>query len=72
MLRALGRHNGPELTLTTAATLAGANPARARRMLDALVDANLVQEPIHDCFRLNTLIFTYARQLTAESEPRLS
>jgi DNA-binding SARP family transcriptional activator len=64
MFQALGRHSGPDITLPTAAALAGTSPYRARRLLDALVDANLVQEPIQDRFRLNTLVFAYARQLT--------
>jgi hypothetical protein len=70
MLRALGRHTHPEVSLREAAMLAGTSLERTRWLLDALVDANLVQEPALERFRLNTLIFAYARQLAGSGEKR--
>ncbi|MGQ0838799.1 AfsR/SARP family transcriptional regulator [Actinokineospora sp.] len=68
MFRAIGRHSGPDFTLAMAAGLAGVDLARCRRMIDALLDANLLQEPVHDHFRLNALIFAYARRLGSTPE----
>lgn len=71
MFQALGRHSEPDITLTAAAALTAVSPPRARRMLDVLVDANLVQEPVQDCFRMSALIFAYARQLTKPVDDHL-
>lgn len=64
MFRALGRGPEPAFTLSAAAALAGCDPCRARRQLDALADAHLVTEPVPDLFRLNPLVLAYARRLT--------
>ncbi|MFE1174114.1 BTAD domain-containing putative transcriptional regulator [Streptomyces sp. NPDC058773] len=63
MFRMLGAGPKPRFTLRSAATLADATPWLARRWLDVLVEANLVQEPVRDNFRLNPLIFAYARHV---------
>jgi DNA-binding SARP family transcriptional activator len=65
MFHALGRHGGPVLTIADAAALAGTEPPVTRRLLDALIDASLVQEPAPDRFQMNPLMFAYARQLHA-------
>lgn len=69
MFRALGRCSGPEFSLMTAAALAGTDVCEARRALDGLVDANLVQEAVKHRFRMSPLVFAYARQLTDTSGP---
>jgi DNA-binding SARP family transcriptional activator len=72
MFRALGLHPSPRISLAEAAKLVADSPERARRMVDALVDANLVQEPVLDTFRMNTLVFAYARQLATAVDSFLS
>ncbi|MFF8916068.1 BTAD domain-containing putative transcriptional regulator [Streptomyces sp. NPDC015032] len=63
MFRALGGSTKPGFGLKSAGRLAGITPRVARRGLDVLVEESLVQEPVHDHFRLNPLIFAYARHL---------
>ncbi|GAA1154871.1 hypothetical protein GCM10009654_08010 [Streptomyces hebeiensis] len=63
MFRALGGGTEPRFGIRSAGRLAGLTPRGARRGLDVLVEASLVQEPVHDHFRLNPLIFAYARHL---------
>jgi DNA-binding SARP family transcriptional activator len=64
MFRAIGRHGRPDVMLGAAAALVDASPGGARRLLDELVDAHLVQELSPDRFCMNNLLFAYARQLT--------
>jgi DNA-binding SARP family transcriptional activator len=68
MFRSLGRGRGPTFSLTTAAALAGTGSYRARRSIEALIDASLVQEASTDLFRMNALVFGYARKLATESD----
>ncbi|WP_327000812.1 ATP-binding protein [Dactylosporangium sp. NBC_01737] len=63
LFRALGTGAGAELTLQDAAELIEAGPRLVRHAMNTLVDANLVHEPLPDHFRMNTLVFAYARQL---------
>jgi DNA-binding CsgD family transcriptional regulator/transcriptional regulator with XRE-family HTH domain len=67
MFRLLGVHPGPDLDLHAAAALAGLAPTHVRRLLDALVDAHLV-EVTSDRFRMHDLLRAYARELAAETE----
>lgn len=61
--RALGRLHRPAFTTRTTAAMLGVDRDVARGWLDALVDANLVGEPVDDHFQLNALTFAYARWL---------
>jgi hypothetical protein len=67
MFLAIGRGNAATLSLTTATTLSGTGSHRTRRALETLIDASLVCEPTTDLFRLNALIFAYARGLAREA-----
>jgi hypothetical protein len=63
MFRALGRHGQPTFSLADAACLADTNDVTARRALASLLEASMVEEPVPDRFRCNTLVFAYAREL---------
>ncbi|MBK1787846.1 AfsR/SARP family transcriptional regulator [Prauserella cavernicola] len=65
---ALGNLTTPTFTSLTAARLAGTASGVTRDALDALIDANLVREPVEDHFVLNPLIFAYTRYLNKSSE----
>ncbi|WP_255446586.1 BTAD domain-containing putative transcriptional regulator [Verrucosispora sp. NA02020] len=73
MFVALGRSTTRTISLTTASAFAGTESYHARHALDALIDASLVEEMATDLFRLNPLIFAYARGLATagdlESDP---
>jgi tetratricopeptide (TPR) repeat protein/transcriptional regulator with XRE-family HTH domain len=68
--RLLGLHQGPQVDAPAAAALAGTTVARARRMLDELVETHLLQEPtigrcaFHDLVRVHA-----AGAAREESEP---
>jgi hypothetical protein len=70
LLRALGRHRGQDFQLATAAALGHTTSDRARRLLGALLRANLVQEPLPGRYRLPHLLRAYAAELAANTEPR--
>lgn len=66
LFRSLGANTNPRVSLRAAARLAGITPRLARRGLDVLVEASLLQEPVYDRFRMNPLIFAYARHLNPD------
>ncbi|MFV2196945.1 ATP-binding protein [Nocardiopsis sp. LOL_012] len=72
MFRLLGLHPGPEFGVEAAAALAATTPARARRLLDTLAGAHLVEECGHDRYQFHDLLRAYAvdqarREESAES-----
>jgi DNA-binding SARP family transcriptional activator/tetratricopeptide (TPR) repeat protein len=67
--RLLGLHPGPLVTLGAAAAVLGAEPARARRLLDALVSVHLLEHDRPDRYRLHDLLGVYAAELAAADEP---
>ncbi len=54
--RSLGLHPGPEFSVAAAAALTGVPGAEARRLLDRLRRANLVERPHVDRYRLHDLV----------------
>jgi tetratricopeptide (TPR) repeat protein len=71
MFRALGLHRGPDISLNTAAA-ACAVPARtARRALDILVGAFLVEAPRPGRYQLHDLLRAYALDLARTTDPEV-
>jgi tetratricopeptide (TPR) repeat protein len=69
LFRLLGLHPGADLATSAAAVLAGRSEVWARRVLDELVRANMVQRaPVRGRWRMHDLIRDYARSLVS-SEP---
>ncbi|MCA1189716.1 MULTISPECIES: BTAD domain-containing putative transcriptional regulator [unclassified Saccharopolyspora] len=64
--RALSRAPAPELDCIAVAAMLDRTPAQALRMLEALVDANLVQQPVAGRYRLHDLVAVFARRLAAD------
>ena len=70
MLRLLGLHPGPHLTVPAAASLGGLSMKTAGKLLDELVQANLVIEPVPGRFALHDLMREYALELVSAEEPK--
>jgi DNA-binding SARP family transcriptional activator/tetratricopeptide (TPR) repeat protein len=68
MLRLLGLHPGPHLTVPAAASLGGLPVKTAGKLLDELVRANLVIEPVPGRFALHDLMREYAAELVSADE----
>ncbi|MFI0732666.1 BTAD domain-containing putative transcriptional regulator [Streptomyces sp. NPDC021225] len=72
--RFLALHPGPDLSLHATAELAGVDLAEARRSVDELVDAHLLEEPVKDHYRFHDMVRDFARktgeQHDTESERR--
>ncbi|TDV49683.1 putative ATPase [Actinophytocola oryzae] len=62
MFRLLGLNPGPDVGTPAAAAMAGLAPRAARRLLDGLVEAHLVESAGLDRFRLHDLLRAYARE----------
>ncbi len=68
--RRLGLHPGAEFSPGAAAALTDTPQAEARRLLDRLTRANLVERPREDRYRLHDLVRLYAvERVRAEEEP---
>ena len=65
LFRRLGLIPGPDLDPYAAAALLQVDPARATRLLEDLVDHNLLLSPSPSRYRLHNLIRAHARTLTA-------
>ena len=63
MFRLLGLHQGPEISATAAASLAGVGVPQARRALTELASAHLVAESTPDRFGFHDLLRAYACEL---------
>ncbi|WP_246127684.1 BTAD domain-containing putative transcriptional regulator [Amycolatopsis rhizosphaerae] len=68
LFRLLGLHPGNDFTAESAAALAGIAPAEARRVLDRLIDENLVMVNARQRYRLHDLLVEYARGRVREEE----
>ncbi|WBB93031.1 AfsR/SARP family transcriptional regulator [Verrucosispora sp. WMMC514] len=64
--RLLGLHPGVRVDNTTAAALTDVPLAEAQDLLDELVDAHLIDEPVPGRYRLHDLVREYARTLLAD------
>ena len=62
LFRRLGLHPGPQFGLHAAAALADLPAAETDRMLDALVNHHLLDEPIRHRYRMHDLLRDYANQ----------
>ena len=63
VLRLLGVLSGPDLDAFAAANLLGADPEKAERLLDSLLDRNLLIQQAAGRYRMHDLIRAYARSL---------
>jgi transcriptional regulator with XRE-family HTH domain len=59
----LGLHPGSDFDLETAAALAGASLLTTQQLLDDLLDAHLLQEPVPGRYRFHDLVRSHARGL---------
>ncbi len=70
MFRLLGLHTGPDISSPAAAALAGTGEAEARRLLELLAGAHLVEESLPGRYRLHDLLRAYAaEQAQADETP---
>ena len=65
IFRHLGLAPGPDIDTLAAAAVADTNPAQADRLLQDLVDDNLLSEPSPGRYQLHDLVRAYARGLCA-------
>jgi DNA-binding SARP family transcriptional activator len=67
MFRLLGVHPGPDFDAASAAALAAIDPETAERLLEDLVDAHLLQQPMAGRYQFHDLLGQHA-QITAQAE----
>lgn len=60
LFRRIGLHPGPEISLHAAAAAADLDLPDTRRLLDALIDAHLVEAVTRDRYRMHDLLYAYA------------
>jgi DNA-binding SARP family transcriptional activator/predicted negative regulator of RcsB-dependent stress response len=63
--RLLGVHPGADLSTPAAAALFGTAPAAAKRLLDRLVEAHLLEQHRHGRYRMHDLLRAYAAETAA-------
>ncbi|MDS1270748.1 tetratricopeptide repeat protein [Lipingzhangella sp. LS1_29] len=68
MFRLLGLHPGPDLGLGAAAALAGVCTRQARRQLDVLVGASMLEQAVPRRFELHDLLRAYAVDQVQQEE----
>ncbi|GAB3707865.1 ATP-binding protein [Nocardiopsis oceani] len=68
MFHLLGLHPGSEFSVEAAAALAAVTPDRARRYLDVLTGAHLLEECGHDRYQFHDLLRAYATDQAREAE----
>ncbi|WP_433700814.1 ATP-binding protein [Nocardiopsis sp. CA-288880] len=68
MFHLLGLHPGPEFSVEAAAALAAITPVRARRYLDVLTGAHLLEECGHDRYQFHDLLRAYATDQARQAE----
>lgn len=69
MFRLLGLHPGLGIGIEAAAALADVSPTRARRLLDTLAGAHLVEECGYDRYQFHDLLRAFAREQAQRQEP---
>ncbi|MGP4101644.1 ATP-binding protein [Nonomuraea sp. KM90] len=67
--RLLGLHAGPDIGAEAVAVLLDTGRGRAVRLLDRLLEAHLLQEPVIGRYRLHDLIRAHAAAMAADEEP---
>jgi len=68
LFRLLGLHPGSDLDLYAAAALAGAGLDATERLLEDLIDANLLGQVVMGRYRFHDLMRAYAARLAAEQD----
>jgi tetratricopeptide (TPR) repeat protein len=68
LFRRLGLHPGPEFSVHAAAAVAGLEPASARRLVEALAAAHLIEPVAVDRYRCHDLLRAYAAELTEQND----
>ncbi|WP_329585978.1 tetratricopeptide repeat protein [Kitasatospora sp. NBC_01250] len=68
LFRLLAVHPGPEISLASAASVAGLPVARTRTLAQELCEANMLSEHARDCYTLHDLLRAYAAGLPAEPD----
>ncbi|MFE9243490.1 ATP-binding protein [Nocardiopsis sp. NPDC006938] len=69
VFRLLGLHPGPEFSVEAAAALTATTPVRARRYLDVLTGAHLLEECGHDRYQFHDLLRAFATDQARHWEP---
>jgi tetratricopeptide (TPR) repeat protein len=69
VFRLLGLHPGPDVSLEAAAALGAVSPVTARRQLDTLVGAHLLEEGGHHRYQFHDLLRAYALDQAQTEEP---
>lgn len=70
MFRLLGLHPGAEFSTSAAAALAGVSRTEARRLLDVLVGAHLVEQTAHERHQFHDLLRAFAVDQVLQEEPQ--
>jgi tetratricopeptide (TPR) repeat protein len=66
--RLLGLHSGPYISASAAAALLGTTASAARRLLDTLTGAHLLDESARDRYQFHDLVRTYAAEQAMSDE----
>ena len=69
LFRLLGLHPGPDISLPATTVLTRATAAQARRLLDTLARAHLLQETRPGRYQLHDLLRVYAAERAGSDEP---
>lgn len=69
LLRLLGVHPGPDISIPAAAALAASTSDDASRQLGVLADAHMLRETAVDRYQFHDLLRTYAAERATEDEP---
>ncbi|HEV2371139.1 MAG TPA: tetratricopeptide repeat protein [Streptosporangiaceae bacterium] len=69
LFRLLGLHPGPDFTVPVAAALADEDVHKARRLVDLLADAHLIERSGPDRYRCHDLMRAYAAERARADEP---
>ncbi|WP_228561869.1 NB-ARC domain-containing protein [Catenulispora rubra] len=69
VFRLLGSHPGPEFGVAAVAALAAVHPTEARRALDTLAGAHLLEECGHDRYQFHDLLRAFAMDQAQHEEP---
>lgn len=72
MFRLLGSIVGPDFDAYAAGALATVNRTTAQRLLDSLLDRNLLQQNAHDRYQFHDLVRAYSRSLAASDRRTVS
>jgi tetratricopeptide (TPR) repeat protein len=69
LFRLLGLHAGADFSVHASAALANTSAPQARRLLDALAAANLLEQTANDRYRFHDLLRVYAAERAETDEP---